>query len=338
MTMEVSHCSEIDDVVRHDSESLAWEKQPVPSIAELAALQQVRQQPLNIITVSQNGSCKGMAICSVEHAERVHGIRNLKVMRMFGYDLFDYSAIHAKNDAALKSLLNELGAEAKRAGADLILLSNLVNPATHPDMLIKESCSTHLFDADHSDTGFDWLLKKKSLRRHWNKMRRELDYRCEHFRGNDPGFFRELEALAPLHISRWAHDGVESAFIDPLRIQEYAAAPENKLITVIKDGDTIVATHFGIIFDDVLLWHTPVVNVDYFNYSPLEALLFETAELCKSEEIRVLDFGLGDEAYKNRFSNESRPLTEIFVPISWKGRLCALLKGMVSWQRKSRCV
>ena len=46
-----------------------------------------------------------------------------------------------------------------------------------------------------------------------------------------------------------------------------------------------------------------MLSVRFLEYSPIEILLLETAIYCSKNNISIIDFGLGDEKYKLRFSN-----------------------------------
>ena len=59
------------------------------------------------------------------------------------------------------------------------------------------------------------------------------------------------------------------------------------------------------------------MNIKYFSYSPIEVLLYETAKFCKDNEVEVLDFGIGNEYYKNRFSNKKEVLYQYLLPVNF---------------------
>jgi len=69
------------------------------------------------------------------------------------------------------------------------------------------------FAKQYSENGFDFIINKKSLKRHRNKLIHNFNYSFEHLQGND---IRDshLQQLADLHKERWGFDSIKSAFFE----------------------------------------------------------------------------------------------------------------------------
>jgi hypothetical protein len=90
----------------------------------------------------------------------------------------------------------------------------------------------------------------------------------------------------------------------------------------------VIAFHYGQIFGETMIWHTPVINIKFLESSPLEVLLFETLSFCEKEGIEVFDLGEGDEPYKERFSNDQRSVFDLMLPVTMTGRAAKSMKDM----------
>ena len=86
-------------------------------------------------------------------------------------------------------------------------------------------------------------------------------------------------------------------------------------------GDEVLCSHYGMRYGNTVLWHTPSINIKYFESSPLMILLYETALLCQKEKITCLDLGLGEEEYKVRFFNTERTIFNVLIPVTLRGKL-----------------
>ena len=89
-----------------------------------------------------------------------------------------------------------------------------------------------------------------------------------------------------MHGPRWTFDNFDSAFNNKKRLFFYDEDLENRLLTTISINDNILAMHYGMIIEDTLIWHTPVLNIQYLDFSPIEILLSETASYCQTHQIQ----------------------------------------------------
>jgi CelD/BcsL family acetyltransferase involved in cellulose biosynthesis len=306
---------------------------PSPSLAELMAYHAVVGGELFLPTVAVDGRARALAACTVADRQVHH--MPMRVYEPLGHDLYDYPQVWARTSESLSSLFGVMRGEAKAAGADAILFPTVVLPDgvdPPPHARRGETC---LFDARQEPSGWAWFVAKKSLRYQRNKIRKAFRYDVVHKRGAEitPD---DIAALARLHEERWAFDGIESKFSTHTRAAEYLCYPANKILTTLTIDGEILAMNFGMAFGETFLWHTVVVNVKYLDLSPLQVLLLETAEMCDSYGFQCLDFGVGDEPYKEWFANARRTVYHLFQPVSARARLANASWSVVPPERLKR--
>src|SRR3990167_6850053 len=298
----------------------------LPSIEEIVSLAKFRKIDVHTyIALDEYNVVIGFAVF-VKEIKRVGGIK-LHCFNLLGNDFFDYNFFFCET-AALSFFLKFIRSDAKNYKVDAVLLENIL---LHPECIVgfKQGCRVNIFYANKeaNDSLFAPLLAKKSLRRHYNKMKSTFNYRCEHIIGNFSQ--QSIETLSTLHKQRWAYESVQSAFYEQDRIGLYSLHKSNKVLTTIYDKDQVIAIHFGMILGQTLLWHTPVINIKYLDFSPLEVLLFETIKFFNQNDLTKLNFGLGDESYKIRFANSYQNTYFKLLPISLKGFVCLFANKML---------
>lgn len=323
--MNVQIFDGFDDDVLQRAE--VFSRSATPGCTDLAALAQADARKLRIIALDNDGDFKAYSCCFLE--DKVTAGITLKTYSVYGSDFFDYNAIYS-SESSTDTLMTEILKDAKANKADQIQLKNMIDTEFGSAFSTQiVSRSTRLFDKRLEEEGFRSLLKKKSLKRHINKCRRSFTYHCEHFLGHDiPD--AELEALARYHIETRAFHHTSSAFLQRNTLKRYQAGKGNRLLTkIVVDGEPL-AYHYGIRFGDTLIWHTPVINIKYYEYSPLEVLLYETISFCEEMDLDVLDLGIGDEPYKQRFSNSVRSIQSLLLPLSLKSKAVRRLRDLDS--------
>ena len=297
---------------------------PHPSLAELRDLS--ASLPLRVAAVRDAGRIVALAVCCVE-AVRVHGI-HLRAYRMFGATMHDYTRIYARDGSALRGLLDTIRRDARACCADAVCLNNVLVPNGADALPVGKTTTdkTALFLARNDAKGWKGISTKKSVRRHWNNAEKLPGFRVEHM---ERALTREaVEQLAAMHRERWQFEGAHSVFERPGRIDEYLTHPTNKLLTRVWIGDEIICCHYGMLYGDTLLWHTPLINIKYLDYSPLEILLAATTQYAQRTNLTTLDFGLGEEGYKARFGNAVRTSYLLLLPLTAKGFLAHTIRTM----------
>lgn len=295
----------------------------LPSIEELLSVARLR----NVATFSYHAYCEkrtiGVAVF-VQEKRSICGLL-LNTFSLLGHDFFDYNYFYCENDH-LDEFMEYISSDLGKRKCDAIVLENVAYFDARKSTQRK---TVDIFDVskEPAGEGFNAILKKQRLRKQYNKGTRRFKYSCEH---KVASFSKEdVEALACLHRERWSFDGVRSAFGDNERGGLYRAHQKNKVLTVMRDGSEIIAVHYGMILGESFLFHTPAINIKYLEFSPLQVLLFEITSFCQENKFTVLDFGLGDEEYKKRFSNASREVAYTLIPLSIKGGICRFISGKV---------
>ena len=283
----------------------------VANLLELIQLAKTRSE--SILLLSLKAQDQIIAISLFQLSERRYLSLNYKSMHLYGFDFYDYNSLNIQERYELQ-FLRFIKRCAKKNYVQLIILENIQNKlgCKHNYQRIQ------LFDSLKSDNGFDYIIAKKRLKRYKKKLKQLFEYTVSHYTGNQ---ITEslIDELACLHKERWEFDNIKSAFLDKKRKQNYLVGRKNKVLTVISTKDSILAVHYGVIFNNCLLFHTPVINIKYYEYSPhinfIEMLILETALYCKENQIQVLDFGLGNEAYKNKYTNDYKDVFTYSLPL-----------------------
>jgi CelD/BcsL family acetyltransferase involved in cellulose biosynthesis len=202
---------------------------------------------------------------------------------------------------------------------------------------------THLFGDGQADRD---LLRKKSLRRHWNYWQRQGRLTCStlttaaEIGGHLDGFFRQ-------HVERWGQTPTPSVFLDPRQRRFHhelvrRLAPTGHLrFAVVALDDRPLAYHLGFEFAGRFLWYKPTFDSTHARHSPGEVLLKYLLEEAHGRTLLEFDFGPGEEAFKYRFSNQVRPIRSVHVHRDWlsfghdrlKFRLRTALKRAAVLQR-----
>lgn len=244
---------------------------------------------------------------------------------LYGYNFFDYNHLLIVSGFK-KDFLSFIKIFSRTKGVELLIFENIQKNIAGIAWLKKKEY-VYSFDKNKSKEGFSFISSKKSLKRHRNRLINNFKYDVKHFRGKE--ISRHLSRLEILHKERWAFDNFDSAFNNKKRLFFYDEDLENRLLTTISINGKILAMHYGMIVEDTLIWHTPVLNIQYLDFSPIEILLSETASYCQNHQIQQLDFGIGTEKYKMRFSNIKEDLYQYYIPISFKATFLIYLSEYI---------
>jgi CelD/BcsL family acetyltransferase involved in cellulose biosynthesis len=169
------------------------------------------------------------------------------------------------------------------------------------------------------------LARKERLRKYRKKLERlgPVTFRHiedpEEIKGHLPTFQRQ-------HIERWARLGMKSQFLDASSKGYYSAlidclSPLGPLrFSVLEVGERPVAYHLGFECAGRYVWYKPTFDVELWDLSPGQVLLQSVFQYCASAGIKELDFTIGDEAYKSRFSNVTYGYFQIHLFSHWSAR------------------
>jgi CelD/BcsL family acetyltransferase involved in cellulose biosynthesis len=149
---------------------------------------------------------------------------------------------------------------------------------------------------------------KTSLVRHERGLTRAGRLDVTHLRDGE-AIAPHLDAFFEQHVARWAATPYPSLFLDPKQRAFYrrlaeVVGPVGTLRFTRLDWDgRPVAFHFGFCHRGRYLWYKPSFAIDLARRSPGEVLLRQLLLAAIDEGTKVFDFGLGDEAFKQRFAN-----------------------------------
>jgi CelD/BcsL family acetyltransferase involved in cellulose biosynthesis len=133
-----------------------------------------------------------------------------------------------------------------------------------------------------------------------------------------------LETFADSHAARFHETGRVSSLATSERryfLEELARRFSDSgvvILSVLMLNDKPVAWNFGFRFCGSWFWYQPTFDSQWEQYSPGYCLLARIVmEACDDEEVSVVDLGLGDEGYKERFANSSRHTLHATLTRSW---------------------
>ena len=121
-----------------------------------------------------------------------------------------------------------------------------------------------------------------------------------------------LQIFFDQHIARWEDSNTPSLFLDNNNRLFYdeltkELSGNNWLIfTVIKSKDIPISFHFGFDYNNKIIWYKPSFEISLSKHSPGEVLLKGLLEFAIRNNKDELDFTVGNESFKMRFSNELR--------------------------------
>ena len=159
-------------------------------------------------------------------------------------------------------------------------------------------------------------VRKKSLKRHENGLKRSGDLRFE-TATDAASILPDLDEFFAQHVSRWSEQG--SLFEDDTNrefyrrmILEFDGTGVLQFSRLTLDG-ALIAAHLGFLHDGSFVWYKPTFDVALSRKSPGEVLLKRTLEHARDVGAREFDFTIGDESYKARFATEVRQVFDLHV-------------------------
>lgn len=160
-------------------------------------------------------------------------------------------------------------------------------------------------DFNTDDHGFKL---KYSVRRHCNRMERlgHVQFRILQDKKDLP---RMLDTLYEQHIARYRYKGRRSLFENPLCRSFYATLASDLMdagwlhFSELTLDDRTLAIHYGFEYNKVLTWYKPAFDIGHRQYSPGTVLIKHLIDYARDRQLDALDFTIGDEPFKERFSN-----------------------------------
>ena len=184
--------------------------------------------------------------------------------------------------------------------------------------LVEEqfACPTLLIRG-HEDHALE-ILNKSSLRRRENHLKRHgrLVYRNLTTAAEIEPY---LEPFFAQHVARWSGNRESSLFRNDENRHFYRELAQNLsgtgwlLFSVIEFDGHPIAFHYGFDYNDTVLWYKPSFDIAYSAKSPGLVLVRHLIDYAVTRQRRELDFTVGDEPFKRRFTNSVRKTIHVQV-------------------------
>ena len=228
--------------------------------------------------------------------------------------LNDEDADHAVT-RVLSAVLHETGADALRLPGVVVETRTLEHLNSGP--LFPTATRRTVAPTLHA-RGFEAAGRKKSLKRHWNKLHRAGD--VEVITSTEAAEVRpHLDAFMAQHRARWANGDAPTQFDHPEQVRLFERLTERlgasgalRFTRVTLDGE-LVASHFGMQSAGRFTWYKPTYAPSFADLSPGEVLLRALILRAQHEACDEFDFTVGDEAFKLRFATLVRDVVDLDI-------------------------
>lgn len=149
------------------------------------------------------------------------------------------------------------------------------------------------------------------------------------------------EIMIEFKHARYRATDAADPLSDPVVAQFYRTAavdPECCVhASLLRAGGETVAIHWGVLNNDTLYYLMPAFAPKRFDrLSPGTIFFIRFLRLCSAAGIRILDFTIGDEAYKQKWEDRETDLCRLVLGISLKGKAAALFSDVVSYLRTNQ--
>lgn len=224
------------------------------------------------------------------------------------------------------AFVSDVLAELRKQGFDRITLTNLPAESATVAALRTASaeCGYDIFTRtayECAQVSLDALPRRdgkmvqpraRKWRRAMNTIARDAPVRVEHVQS-----FQEAAPILPqfaqMHVGRFLATG---------RISNLARAERRRFLedlarllaesgwlrlSVMVKGEKIIAWNYGFQFEDTWFWYQPTFETELEKYSPGFCLLGKIIEdSAAGSRVKIVDFGLGAEEYKEALANQTR--------------------------------
>lgn len=188
---------------------------------------------------------------------------------------------------------------------------------------LTNSYHSRAFQIQLNENEVDYLttLKNKKFTSEFSRTRKKLleknNIKFENLSENIDIFISDLikKKIYFLKEKKISHsiDGNLITFYKNLKM----LYPDKLILSTLSINDEIIAANIGIIENKIFYYLLPVVMSKKFkSFSPGKQLIYELISWSKKNNLKIFDFGIGEEVYKKYWSNYS---TKIFRYLSFKG-------------------
>ena len=155
------------------------------------------------------------------------------------------------------------------------------------------------------------IVGKYSINRHIRKLSKLGDISFINLRDRSD-ILPYIDLFFEQHIRRYQLKAQISQFIDKEYKDFYLNIINNfdgtnwLIFSVLLLDEKPIAFHIGFEYNKRLIWYKPSFDIEFRNYSPGTIMLKELIKYTASSDLDELDFTIGDEDFKSRFSNYTR--------------------------------
>lgn len=277
----------------------------------------------SFVTVSDGTSITGVAPLIVEDTA-ARG----RVVRFVGDGRADYcDLLAAGNVSTVAAMVRELCA---RKDWDILDLKNIPSESASAGVLqaVCQEAGYSVLVHDHlvcptlllhgHEPEASRILNKPSLRRRQNYFER---LGCLSFRTLSAASDIEpqLDAFFEQHIARWSASRTPSLFLVQANRDFYYELTRQLdgtswlAFSLVELDGRPIAMHYGFDYNDTLFWYKPSFDPAFAAHSPGLVLVRHLIRRAMEDGRRELDFTIGDESFKRRFTNLVRKTVRIRV-------------------------
>lgn len=161
------------------------------------------------------------------------------------------------------------------------------------------------------------IFNKSGLRRRQNYFQRQgrLDYKTL----SNGDVLLYLDRFFEQHIARWAGTVTPSLFLDVRNQAFYRALAQEMsgigwlVLSVVELDGQPLAMHYGFDYNGRFLWYKPSFDIVHAKHSPGLVLLRYLIGTAIEQQLDEFDFSIGDEPFKERFSNKIRTTVQLQI-------------------------
>ena len=183
--------------------------------------------------------------------------------------------------------------------------------------IINESitCPTHVIKDQEIETRK--LINKYSNKRSYNYFSHQGKLSLRHLSASEA--HQHLPIFFDQHIRRWENSNSPSLFNKNIN-QEFYKNLSDKLestnwllFSIAELNGKPLSYHFGFDYADKIIWYKPSFDIKQAKHSPGKLILCFLLKYALENNKTELDFTIGNEPFKSRFSNKIRYNANIYV-------------------------
>jgi CelD/BcsL family acetyltransferase involved in cellulose biosynthesis len=159
--------------------------------------------------------------------------------------------------------------------------------------------------------GAEKIVNKKNLKRRYNYFNKHGKLTFTIINSVEEGE-KYLEMFIEQHIKRWSITRYPSLFLNYKSRIFYMELMKSMMETgwlffsVVEFNGQPIAFHYGFDYNSKIIWYKPSFDIEYQKRSPGLILIRYLIEYSIHNEKTELDFTLGDEPFKSRFTNHKK--------------------------------